>query len=158
MSDNPFSEPDDDDRTIIRPSPGRRTPAPPRLDTAPAEPSPLDTVPSGPAPRLTPLTGEGVEGVAMAVNPLVAAAAPLLQLLARLRNTANQPDPGDLRERAVRAMRGFEQRVRDEGLPAELLPPAHYALCASLDDVVLNTPWGSTGVLGRALAGLDLPP
>ncbi len=146
MSDNPFSEPDDDDRTIIRPSPGRRTPAPPRLDTAPAEPSPLDTVPSGPAPRLTPLTGEGVEGVAMAVNPLVAAAAPLLQLLARLRNTANQPDPGDLRERAVRAMRGFEQRVRDEGLPAELLPPAHYALCASLDDVVLNTPWGSTGV------------
>jgi type VI secretion system protein ImpK len=25
------------------------------------------------------------------------------------------------------------------------LRPAHYALCASLDDVVLNTPWGSAG-------------
>ena len=25
------------------------------------------------------------------------------------------------------------------------LRPAHYALCASLDDVVLNTPWGSSG-------------
>jgi type VI secretion system protein ImpK len=31
-------------------------------------------------------------------------------------------------------------------LPRELLAPAHYALCASIDDVVLNTPWGSTGV------------
>ena len=80
------------------------------------------------------------------MSPLVAAAAPLLQLLARLRNTLNQPDPGDLRERAVRAMRAFEQRVRDLGIPIEQLPPAHYALCASLDDVVLNTPWGSTGV------------
>ncbi len=26
------------------------------------------------------------------------------------------------------------------------MAPAHYALCASIDDVVLNTPWGSTGV------------
>jgi type VI secretion system protein ImpK len=84
--------------------------------------------------------------MAIGVNPLVAAAAPLLQLLARLRNTLNQPDPGDLRERAVRGMRDFEQRVRDLGLPIELLRPAHYALCASLDDVVLNTPWGGTGV------------
>ena len=39
-------------------------------------------------------------------------------------------------------MREFEQRVRDLGLPVE---PAHYVLCASLDDVVLNTPWGSAG-------------
>jgi type VI secretion system protein ImpK len=26
-----------------------------------------------------------------------------------------------------------------------LLRPAHYALCASIDEVVLNTPWGATG-------------
>ena len=30
-------------------------------------------------------------------------------------------------------------------MPLEQLRPAHYALCASLDDVVLNTPWGSSG-------------
>ena len=30
-------------------------------------------------------------------------------------------------------------------MPIEQLRPAHYALCASLDDVVLNTPWGSSG-------------
>ena len=136
MSDNPFLEPDDGDRTIIRPVPGgRRPPAP--------APAPLDTIPP-PAAALP--AGDGVERVAMGLSPLVAAAAPLLQLLARLRNTVNQPDPGDLRERAVRAIRAFEQQARDAGVPLELLRPAHYALCASLDDVVLNTPWGSTGI------------
>ena len=30
-------------------------------------------------------------------------------------------------------------------MPLDQLRPAHYALCACLDDVVLNTPWGSTG-------------
>jgi type VI secretion system protein ImpK len=108
-------------------------------------PPPPSGTPATDAPRLATPAGDGAEGIAIGVNPLIAAAAPLLQLLARLRNTSNQPDPGDLLERSVRAMRSFEQRVRDLGLPIELLRPAHYALCASLDDVVLNTPWGSTG-------------
>lgn len=77
--------------------------------------------------------------------PLIAAAAPLLQLLARLRNTLTQPDAGELRERAVRELRSFEQSARGASVPVEQLRPAHYALCASLDDVVLATPWGSQG-------------
>jgi len=88
-----------------------------------------------------------VDRAALAVGstPLAIAAAPLLQLLGRLRNTATPPDAGDLRERAVAEMRRFEQAARDGGVPMDQLRPAHYALCASLDDVVLNTPWGSTG-------------
>jgi type VI secretion system protein ImpK len=144
MSDNPFSEPDDAERTVVRPVPGGRQPAPaaPQYarQHAPGAPEPGDT-----PVRAAPL-GDGGEIVAMEVNPLVGAAAPLLQLMARLPNTINHPDPGDLRERAVRAMHTFEQRTRDLALPREVLAPAHYALCASLDDVVLNTPWGSTGV------------
>ena len=138
MSGNPFSEPEESEATIIRPMPGGRRPAPP--------PDGVSAPERGPgSPPATP-AGDAVYSIAIGVNPLVAAAAPLLQLLARLRNTLNQPDPGDLRDRAVREMRDFEQRVRDLGLPIELLRPAHYALCASLDDVVLNTPWGSTGI------------
>ncbi|HEV8678240.1 MAG TPA: type IVB secretion system protein IcmH/DotU [Stellaceae bacterium] len=140
MSDNPFLEPDDGERTVVRPVPGgRRAPAAQPLGNAPL---PEPTAAGAPAAPI----GEGVETLAMGVNPLVAAAAPLLQLLARLPNTIHHPDPGELRERAVRAIHSFEQRTRDLGLPRELLPPAHYALCASIDDVVLNTPWGSTGV------------
>lgn len=140
MSDNPFAEPDDSDRTIIRPSPGgRRPPAPP----------PPPPPPSGggfdPGPALPEPSGGGAETLNIGSTPLLAAAAPLIQLLARLRNTLRQPDSGDLRERAVRALRDFEQAGRTAGLPVEQLRPAHYALCASLDDVVLATPWGSQG-------------
>jgi type VI secretion system protein ImpK len=142
VSDNPFLEPDDADRTVIRPTPGGRR-------TAAAGPPPVASDPAprtAPADLAAPVSGDSGETVAMGVNPLVAAAAPLLQLMARLPNTLHHPDPGELRERAVRAIHTFERRVRDLDLPRELLPPAHYALCASIDDVVLNTPWGSTGV------------
>jgi type VI secretion system protein ImpK len=54
-----------------------------------------------------------------------------------------QPDPEQLRERTTRELRNFERRARDAGITMELLRPAHYALCASIDDIVLNTPWGA---------------
>ncbi len=140
MSDNPFSEPDDSDRTIIRPVPGgaaRRAMPPPAARPAAAPPPP-------PRARAQPVA-EGTESLDFGATPLLAAAAPLLQLLARLRNTANPPDTGDLRERTLREVRSFEQQAREKGVPMEQLRPAHYALCASLDDVVMNTPWGSAG-------------
>jgi type VI secretion system protein ImpK len=136
MSDNPFSEPDDSERTIMRPVPGGRR----------SEPSAAPTAEASPPPRAGVFNDVGIEHVGAGLSPLVAAAEPLLQLLARLRNTLNQPDPGDLRERAVAAIRDFERNARDTGVSLEQLRPAHYALCASLDDVVLNTPWGSTGI------------
>jgi len=86
-----------------------------------------------------------VEVTQAGLDPLLLAASPLLQLLARLRNTVSQPDAGDLRERAVREIRLFEQRCREGNIPMEQLRTSHYALCASLDDAVLNTPWGSGG-------------
>ena len=69
-----------------------------------------------------------------------------------------QPDAGDLRERDGSADAQLSSRTRaTAACRSEQLRPAHYALCASLDDVVLNTPWGSSGDWGAALAGLDLP-
>jgi type VI secretion system protein ImpK len=150
MTDNPFSEPDDSDRTIIRPMPGGKKPvAPP----PPPGPSPFDAPPqqsypsqqsyAPPPPSRGP--SDAPDTIAMGGSPLVAAAAPLLQLLARLRNTMSQPDAGDLRERATREIKRFEETARARQIPMEQLRPAHYALCASLDDVVLATPWGSQG-------------
>jgi type VI secretion system protein ImpK len=78
-------------------------------------------------------------------SPIIAAAAPLLSLLSGLRNVATIPDPGRLRQRAVTEMRRYEQALRDARVPVEQIRTSHYALCASLDDVVQNTPWGSRG-------------
>jgi type VI secretion system protein ImpK len=126
VSDNPFSEPTDNDRTVIRPTPGGRRAVPP-----PRAPAPLPAVDPTAAP-------------AISVSPLAAAASPLLQLLNALRGMRRPPDPRALRERAVQDLRAFERQARDTGIAMEVLRPAHYALCASIDDVVLNTPWGAT--------------
>jgi type VI secretion system protein ImpK len=82
---------------------------------------------------------------AISVTPLAAAASPLLQLLDRLRAVRRAPDLRVLRERAVHDLNAFEHRARNTGTAMELVRPAHYALCASVDDVVLNTPWGAAG-------------
>jgi len=141
MSDNPFAEPEDDNRTVIRPNPGRR-PAPP------AEPAKAGGEPAAKQDatgKQTAAPEEGTESISVGSDALTAAAAPLLQLMARLRNTANPPDSGDLYQRTVQQIRVFEREAREKGIPADQFRPAHYALCASLDDVVLNTPWGNSG-------------
>lgn len=156
MIDNPFSEPDDNGRTLIRPTPGgRRNPAAPApapgTDATATPPAVAATVIAprnrparAPAPAAPPPT-EAADLPLASGGPLMAAAMPLLQLLARLRNTLTPPDAGNLRDNAAQEMRGFEQRAQAAGVAPDLVRPAHYALCASLDDVVLNTPWGSGG-------------
>jgi type VI secretion system protein ImpK len=148
VTENPFAEPNDDDRTVVRALAGKRpvkrepvTDDTRTSDSTVVAPGPL----SARRPRLAPPENDAVAVASGAASPLLAAASPLLQLLARLRNTLTPPDAGDLRERAVGAMRRFERDAQAAGVPAELLQPSHYALCASLDDVVLNTPWGSEG-------------
>lgn len=170
MSDNPFAEPDDSDRTVIRPVPGGRgpgTPAQPPPQPSPFQPppptpgsafpqpmSPFAPVPASPFAGGAPLGGpvgaaampaEGAETISLGLNPLIIAAAPLLQLIGRLRSTYSQPNVDDLRERTIGQIRAFEAAARNGGVPMDQLRPAHYAICASIDDVVLNTPWGSQG-------------
>ncbi|MGH7064061.1 MAG: hypothetical protein ACREET_08275, partial [Stellaceae bacterium] len=81
MSDNPFSEPDDSDRTIIRPAPGGRRPAAP----VPQPLAPPQFEPAPPRAGVPAAADDGAEGVASAISPLVAAAATFLYLISRLR-------------------------------------------------------------------------
>jgi type VI secretion system protein ImpK len=136
VSDNPFSEPEDD-RTVIRPVPGGRGPV--------ARPPPQAVKPA-PLPVFNPAAP------AMTVSPLATAAAPLLQLLPGLRGMGRAPDLQALRTRVEQDLRAFERKAREAGVSTELVRAAHYALCASIDDVVLNTPWGAGSVwAGRTL-------
>jgi len=123
MSDDPFAEPTDNDATLIRPRPGGRAPgAPP---------------PSAPAAAGGPVPEVGA-------NALIAAAAPLLAAIGRLgTDRGRAPDPDRLKRGMVEAVRAFEQRALATGQDTRTLRAARYALCATIDDVVLNTPWGS---------------
>jgi len=84
------------------------------------------------------------------MNPLVAAASPLLNLAPSLRQ-AQHPDPAGLRETLARAIQTFEQKTREAGLPNEHIIGARYALCTFLDETVANTPWGEKAWAQRSL-------
>ncbi|WP_209426234.1 type IVB secretion system protein IcmH/DotU [Pararhodobacter sp. SW119] len=151
MSDNdPFAEPDDTDKTVIRPNPGARRPVSPAQPPAPAEPpaarseTPEPAVPpqaargSGPGPVIAP-TG---------MNQLVALATPLFSLISRIRNRAQHLDPEKLRQSVVAEVRRFEEAALKARVDPKNIKVARYALCATLDDVVLNTPWGDQSSWG----------
>ena len=76
------------------------------------------------------------------MNPLNAAAATLFALVSRIRNRAQHPDPDALRRSVVAEIRAFESRAMQAGIDERSVKVARYAICATLDDVVLNTPWG----------------
>jgi type VI secretion system protein ImpK len=80
------------------------------------------------------------------VNPLAAAATSLLMLAVRLRGTPAQSDIQGLRLRVRREIEAFEKRAGEAGFPADAVQTSKYALCATIDDVIQNTPWGSGNV------------
>lgn len=153
MSDNPFSEPEDNDRTIIR-GPGRAIP--------PAQRPPAARVPAAappeaqPAPIAPRLAGEAEALPNVGISPIAAAAAPLLDLLGRIGagpQATQVNDAEELRDRAVRALQAFEAQCKAAGVAEDQLRAAHYALCAALDDVALATPWGqASGWATRSLS------
>jgi len=82
-------------------------------------------------------------------NPLLAAAAPLLELAGRLRDLPAHNDPNGLRERLIAEVRRFEQAAAGAGIAQEEIRVGRFALCATLDDVVLGTPWGPRSAWAR---------
>ena len=160
--DDPFAEPDDTDKTVIRPNPGGRrfTPpqqpaVPPQPVAAPAEPpaQPAAADPYGvPNPGAASPTRPGgsanadVQAGMTGVNPLNACAATLFSLVSRIRNRAQHPDPDGLRRSVVAEVRAFEARAIKAGIDPQNVKAARYAICATLDDVVLNTPWGGESI------------
>jgi type VI secretion system protein ImpK len=127
MSQNPPQHPAaDSDRTVIIPSPQGRAQA----GAARAAPPPGVVETAAPA---------HISGL----NPLVAAANPLLDLIPQLRATLQHPDPLALRDALVRDIKTFEARARAAGVSPEAVVGARYALCTLLDEVAASTPWGS---------------
>jgi len=128
MSDDPFAEPTDNDRTVMRPRPGGKASNQP----PPSRPAAAPATATGPVPTV-------------GANTLLAAAAPLLAATIRIAGGRGRgPDVDQLRHGMVDAVRDFEARALATGLDTRSLRAARYALCATVDDVVLSTPWGAS--------------
>jgi type VI secretion system protein ImpK len=130
--DSPFAHAAevDPDATIAIPTPGRRRdiPLPVALPSAP--PAGREAT----APDLGALGG---------LNPLVAAANPVLAVVAQIRHTLRHPDPEGLRAGLRASLDAFERDARAAGSSEEAVSAASHALCALLDDSAASTPWGA---------------
>jgi type VI secretion system protein ImpK len=127
---NPFGN-SDDERTIIRPNPGRRAAQqfrPPQSEIPPSESASVD---------LAKMSG---------LNPLDTAASLLLNLLGQIRNTTSHPDPDGLHRQLEAEIRSFESRAQNAGLSPETVFTARYILCTTIDEFILSTPWGANSV------------
>jgi type VI secretion system protein ImpK len=135
MSQNdPFAQ--GSDRTLMVPSPGARSGA------ARAAPQSFDLPGGGP------LFGEATEP-STGLNPLLAAANPLLSAVPQMRATLHHADPQSLRDTLARDVKEFERRAQGEGIPQPKIVAARYALCTLLDEAAAGTPWGGSGIWAR---------
>jgi type VI secretion system protein ImpK len=124
------------DATVLRPRPGAGKRTGGEAGYAPSAHAPP------PSYDPQPLSANELNALGTGLNPLVQAATALLLLAGRVRGTL-QGDVGALRRQALDEVRRFEERARAAGVANELVLAARYALCAALDEAVLNTPWGA---------------
>ena len=135
MPDDPFADLPVD-RTVIMPVPGGR-PAPGRAAPAPAHPPPS-------------AAGDHAEvadaaAVSSGLNPLIAAANRLLNVLPQLRSSVQHPNPAALRDSLAQGVRQFEAQARAAGVTTEKIVAARYALCTLIDETATSTPLGASG-------------
>lgn len=129
--DDPFSSLNSD-KTVIMPSPGGRAATPGQsADSGHTKSSP-ETVKEA-----------GESAASAGLNPLLAAANPLFDIVPQLRMTLHHADPPGLRDYIAQNIKLFETRAKAAGVASEKVIAARYALCALLDEAAASTPWGS---------------
>jgi type VI secretion system protein ImpK len=125
----PAADEPDPEATIAIPTPGRRREVDaPVLPAAPAAGSEAATVNIGELGGL---------------NPLVAAANPILAVAAQIRHALKHPDPEGLRASLRQSIQAFEATARTAGASDDTVAAASLALHALVDESAASTPWGA---------------
>lgn len=142
--DDPFGNYLDEDKTVLKPSPGRRSQ---QAVSSPAPAPATQQVQLESHVSHTETSNAGTQQLDLhANNVLLGSALPLLSLVNQLRNSATHADPAGLRNAVVNEIKSFDTKARQSGCSAEQVQTARYALCSLLDEVVLNTPWGCNSI------------
>ncbi len=83
------------------------------------------------------------ESFNISLNPLVAAASPLLSEVVRLKHSLDSEDLQALHRQLSSAIKLFEHRALHDGAESSQVMAARYVLCTILDEAVVTTPWGN---------------
>ena len=128
----------DPEATIAIPTPGRKR-------DAAAEALPAPPAAGGEAAKVD-------IGELGGLNPLAAAANPVLAVAVQIRHTLKHPDPDGLRASLRERIDAFEVAARASGADDDTIAAASFALCALVDESAGSTPWGA-GWMVNGLAG-----
>lgn len=79
------------------------------------------------------------------INPLVDAGAYLFSIVGKLKQIKSYRHLNKLHKELVAEINGFQDTAKSHGYSSEYILVSRYALCATLDDVITNTPWGAQG-------------
>lgn len=134
------------DSTVFIPQPGgqRRPPPPPQAAPAPTFAA---------APSIA-LEGDRLQ-VQRGLNALTSAAATLLAVMNKLRNTPQHQDVAGLHRHLVDEIKQFDSTLKMQNARPEIALAARYQLCSAIDEAVMNTPWGAqAGWAQRSLLSL----
>jgi type VI secretion system protein ImpK len=174
VTDNNDDFPDEpEDKTLLRPRPGGRRPAP----QAPAQPVPPPIAPAAappqqmippdgdpfapaaapppPQPQMAAAAPPPVQSAPVPTldsirgagsSPLATAAAPLLVLMSQLRGLPSHADVNGLHQQVIARVQKFEAEAMAANVAPQHVASARYAICTALDETVLSTPWGSESV------------
>ena len=149
---DPFAEPDDTERTVIRPNPGgrRKTTPPTAVVSSVSNETNRDerkikvTTEDSSSRKSKDMLLVGKAGM----NTLNNCASSLFALIGRVRNQAQHSDPDNLRKAVVSEVRRFENSSLEKNVDKQAIRVARYVICATIDDVILNTPWGGNSAWG----------
>lgn len=139
VQNDPFGN---DDKTVLRPSPGGRLPnSSPTLARAPAPPTP-QPVHYNDMAILANLQAAGS-------NNLLDLVSSILSLAARLRVSVSYGAVDELKQKLAKQISEFEGKALGAGISQEHVRIASYSLCSFLDEIIQNTPWGAQSNWGH---------
>ena len=79
------------------------------------------------------------------LNPLVDTSAYLFSIMGKLKQMKSYRHLSKLRKELIREINTFQDVAKSHGYSSEYILVSRYALCATLDDIITNTPWGAQG-------------
>jgi type VI secretion system protein ImpK len=79
------------------------------------------------------------------INPLVDSAAYLFSIVGKLKTVMSYHKLEQLHKDLIKEINIFQESIKAQGYSSEYMLVSRYAICATLDDVISNTAWGSQG-------------
>ncbi len=79
------------------------------------------------------------------LNPIVDAAGYLLSVIGKLKAIKSYRQPAKLQKELMHELTTFQESIKHHGYNTEYVLVCHYVLCATIDDMITHTPWGSLG-------------